>query len=269
MGAVHGVYLKYVGLSLVSYGGYSYLTTAADAGAIVGSSEAGAEVSSSLLSFAGRSIFAYSCFVNGTIAVLFKLRRGMSLIGKNRIRGTIPMWSYIIWAPFHLPTIAYTYLHALKDSNKKTNGKSKVPVASEVLPGWWVGGRYGHLLDKDWAGTIDLTVEFPEMCINRTEKYMLVASWDGVPPSPELLEEAATFAAEARKRGDVMIHCAHGRGRSTTVMCAALVKAGEVSTWEEAIKVIQKGRPVCKLNGMMRMALTEWQTTYVDGKKGV
>lgn len=173
MGAVHGVYLKYVAISIVSYGGYSYLATA-DA-TTFGDSEIGA-ASSSFLSL-GRSMFAYSCFVNGSIAALFKLRRGMSLIGKDRFRGTIPLWSYIVWAPFHLPTFAYTYLHALKDSKKKSNGKSNVvPVASEVVPGWWVGGRYGHLLDKDWAGTIDLTVEFPEMCKSVSHHCLLFRS---------------------------------------------------------------------------------------------
>lgn len=97
---------------------------------------------------------------------------------------------------------------------------------------------------------------------------MLVASWDGVPASPEKLEEAATFAVEARKKGDVLVHCAHGRGRSTTLMCAALVKAGLFSNWEEAFeKGIKPGRSVCKLNRRMRSALSEWQRIYVDDKK--
>ena len=59
------------------------------------------------------------------------------------------------------------------------------------------------------------------------------------------------------------------RGRSTTLMCAALVKAGLFATWEEAFeKGIKPGRSVCKLNKRMKAALTEWQRIYVDGKKG-
>lgn len=93
-------------------------------------------------------------------------------------------------------------------------------------------------------------------------------TWDGVPPSPSQLEEAAKFAVEARKKGDVLIHCAHGRGRSTTLMCAALVKSGLYDHWEDAFEDgIKPQRSVCKLNRRMRNALSEWQEIYVDNKK--
>jgi len=145
-----------------------------------------------------------------------------------------------------------------------------VPVASEVQPGWWVGGCYANELNRDWSGVVDLTVEFPERCIDRCKNYLLLPTWDGVPANPAQLEEAAIFAVKAREGGDVVVHCAHGRGRSTTVMCACLVKAGMFATWQEAFeKGIKPGRPVCKLNSKMKKALTEWQRDYVDGKKEV
>jgi len=104
--------------------------------------------------------------------------------------------------------------------------------------------------------------------MEKTKQYMLLPLWDGVPPNPSQIEQAAKFAAEAHKRGNVLIHCAHGRGRSTTVMCAALVRAGMFSTWQEAFeKGIKPGRPVCKLNGNMKAALSEWHKEYVDSKK--
>ena len=158
----------------------------------------------------------------------------------------------------------YTRIHGNNDKKKKV----VVPVASEVQPGWWVGGTYSNELNKDWGGVIDLTVEFPERCFDRSKSYLLVAIWDGVPPSPEKIDEAASFAVEARKMGDVLVHCAHGRGRSTTLMCAALVKAGLYATWEDAFeKGIKPGRSVCKLNRRMKKALTDWQAIYIDNKK--
>lgn len=233
-------------MSALSYGGYTYISNSGDASGMLTGAAA---------------ILKYSAIVHGTIAFLFKAERGMGIIGKNPSTGQIPMWSYLTFFPFHLPTKLYTYVHTKFSS-------SKVPVASEVQPGWWVGGCYSHELDKDWAGVIDLTVEFPESCINRTQEYLLAMSWDGVPAEPIRLEMAATFAVEARKKGDVLIHCAHGRGRSTTVMCAALVKAGLYPTWQEAFeKGIKPNRSVCKLNRRMRNNLTEWQTQYVDSKK--
>lgn len=128
--------------------------------------------------------------------------------------------------------------------------------------------RYAEVLNKKWAGVVDLTVEFPESCIDQCDAYLSIPSWDGVPATPEKIEEAAVFAAEARKKGDVLIHCAHGRGRSTTIMVAALVRAGLYETWEEAFeKGVKPQRPVCKLNSKMRRALSLWQSTYVAEKK--
>jgi protein-tyrosine phosphatase len=171
------------------------------------------------------------------------------------------MWSYIVWAPFHLPTMLYTKFHT---EHGKKHG---IPVATEVLDGWWIGGRYGHELKKKWAGIVDLTVEFPELSIDATKEYMCVPIWDGTPPTPELIEKAAVFAAECSKSGDVMVHCAHGRGRSTCVMVACLVRAGKFHTWEEAFKHAKQYRPCIKLNAIMRSALTEWESTYSDKKQ--
>jgi len=249
-----------------------------------------------------RLMFGYSTFINGMIAVLFKTERGMSIIGKDKQKGTIPLWSYVVFFPFHIPTILYTHVHTRtskyntnlqkqKDETemdyekKKTSSKPPVyeivPVASEVQPGWWVGGCYGHELHNDnnnnksglslssWGGIIDLTVEFPESCRSRTKHYLSAPTWDGVPLSPDDLEHAATFAVNSRKDGNVLVHCAHGRGRSTTVMCACLVKAGLFDNWLQAFEIgIKPYRPVCKLNKRMRQNLTAWQSQYVDGKKG-
>lgn len=253
MGAVHGCYLKYVALSAISYGGYTLL----------------ADDRTQL-----HNALGYSAILNGVIALLMKSKRGVWLIGKNQKNGQIPFWSYVMFSPFHIPTMLYTYIHTklgvhtIKNLKGGVIEKVKVPVASQVQKGWWVGGCYSHELNKKWGGVIDLTNEFPERCINQTQSYMLVAAWDGVPATPLQLEEAAIFAVEARKKGDVLIHCAHGRGRSTTMMCAALVKAGMYDTWQDAFSYgIKPKRPVCKLNSNMRKALTEWQVRYENPKQ--
>jgi hypothetical protein len=271
MGAVHGVYLKYVGLSVASYAGYSMIMSSSSSPTFSTTRSLTASSDLSLLKLGTAAVLGYSAILNGAIAVLFKLERGMWLLGKDPKTGQIPMWSYVLFFPFHIPTILYTHLHTRHGSMKvlKRDGGVKretVPVASEVQPGWWVGGWYGHELNKVWGGIIDLTVEFPERMI--TTSYLSIPTWDGVPPTPAQLEEAAIFGAEARKKGDVMVHCAHGRGRSTTVMCACLVKAGLFKNWEEAFeKGIKPGRSVCKLNSLMKKALSAWQEQYVDGKK--
>jgi hypothetical protein len=267
MGTVHGVYLKYVGLSALSYAGYSMLM-GDDASATDRNS------TKTMMDALPAMVLGYSTIINGMIAILFKTERGMAIIGKNKTTGEIPLWSYVIFFPFHIPTLLYTHVHTrigVHKSPETKDGKAKfnpVPVASEVQPGWWVGGCYGHELGKEWGGVIDLTVEFPESCRNHTKHYLSAPTWDGVPLGPEDLDAAATFAVEARKDGDVLVHCAHGRGRSTTVMCACLVKAGLFDNWKDAFeKGIKPYRSVCKLNKRMRENLTAWQAQYVDGKK--
>lgn len=284
------MYLKYVGLSALSYAGYAALaseagTTAAALDALgtylaatarlAGASASSADASAAFLRAFPSYALGYSALLNAAIAVMFKLRRGMGMLGKCPDTGRIPLWSYALFFPFHFPTYLYTHVHTRVGTYKKKSPdgvggteREIVPVASEVQPGWWVGGCYAHELDRDWAGVVDLTVEFPERLASRTQSYLLLPTWDGVPPNPEQLEEAAKYAVEARKNGDIIVHCAHGRGRSTTVMCACLVKAGMYDNWEEALeKGIKPGRPVCKLNANMRAALKAWQEEYVDGRK--
>ena len=295
MGTVHGVYLKYVALSAMSYYGYTMVTSSSSglsssplavlspSRLLFGPDDDGDEfrmassslssLSSSIVQLLPALILGYSTIINGAIAICFKLERGMGLIGKQRESGQIPWWSYIVYFPFYIPTILYTRIHT-----KIFRWVDQVEVATEVQPGWWVGGCYygkdwsakqqNHKQQR-WGGIIDLTVEFPEACRHQTKHYLCKPTWDGIPASPHDLEEAAVFALEARKYGDVLVHCAHGRGRSTTVMCACLVKAGLFATWQEAFEVgIRPKRPVCKLNRRMRQNLTAWQALYVDCKKG-
>lgn len=196
MGTVHGVYLKYVGLSAISYAGYSWLSE--------GNSDSAVGRPSGLYEL-GRLILGYSAVLNGTIAVLFKMEWGMGIIGKNKKTGQIPSWSYGLFFPFHIPTKLYTHIHTKFGKHKMKDpatGKSRydiVPVANEVVPGWYVGGCYGHELGKEWGGVIDLTVEFPETCRATTKNYLSAPTWDGVPLAPDELDRAASFGVEAKK----------------------------------------------------------------------
>lgn len=297
--------MKYVGLSALSYAGLQLILgrlgpldplplalASEEARALLATSGVTGGGLPHLFRLCAAAVLGYSALLNGTIAVLFKLRRGTALLGKDRERGTIPWWSYALFFPFHGPTYAYTHFHTLhgtmrppyaageEGAGTKEADRVTVPVASEVQSGWWVGGCYAHRLGKQWAGVVDLTTEFPERCRPHTARYLCLPTWDGVPCSPVQLEEAAAFCLEAREawtreRGgaggppQVLVHCAHGRGRSTTVMCAALVKAGAFATYEEALEEgIRPGRPCCKLNKMMRASLAEWQWLYVETKKG-
>lgn len=248
MGAVHGVMLKYVALCAASVSGARALGPAdPDDGWTCH------RVCSLLL--------WYSALTHLLISLFFMTCRGQWVIGKSAVTGQVPLWSLVVWAAFHLPTWLYTLVHT--ELGDKGGG---VPVASEVAPGWWLGGRYGYRLGRRWACTVDLTTEFPEGCIAHTAEYLLLACWDGQPPPPRDIERAAVLCAAQRADGDIMVHCAHGRGRSTCVMVACLVRAGLHATWRDAFEAIKPRRPGIKLNGQMRRALDAWEAAYQPKK---
>mmetsp|Transcript_71435 Transcript_71435/g.232127 ORF Transcript_71435/g.232127 Transcript_71435/m.232127 type:complete len:258 (+) Transcript_71435:84-857(+) len=251
MPTVHGVWMKYVVMSVASYATLYILAPPRVDVALLEDAEGLPFHKHCLL-----SLLAYSTVLNGVIAGLFRAEVGMEMLGKDETTGQVPLWSYMIFAGFHFPTWLYTALQATKD------GTVGISVADEVAPGFWLGGRYGNELGRTWDGIIDLTCEFPERSKGATDDaYLLLRCWDGVPPTPDQLERAAAFAVKkhSKKGGGILVHCAHGRGRSTTVMCACLVKAGLYKNWEEAFEACQAKRKVVKLNSKMRRALTAWQ----------
>lgn len=256
MGAVHGVSLKYVAFAGISaFAARWVMPMDIDQLLFADGDLQGLDNLQLLI-----GLYLYNVSViNLVIAVLFNLKLGMGLLGKDAASGAIPIWSYVLFFGFHCPTLVYTKLQRERDR------KTGVAPADEVESGWWVGGRYSHELGRRWAGTIDLTCEFPET--STQEKYLLIECWDGVPRTPDQLEEAAQFGIAAHERGDVLVHCAHGRGRSTTTLCACLVRAGRFPTWEEAFAAIKQKRKVVKLNSSMRRALSEWQAKYTTKVK--
>jgi len=135
MGAVHGVHLKYV---------------AASALCSVCAYHAGPD-GERIMPL--RSLLVYSAATHGLFAGLFVARVGMGILGKQRAAGVVPWWSYLVWAPFHSFTYLYTYFHTLHSEAHGT------PVATEVAPGWWIGGRYAHwrMPERRWRRPLDLT----------------------------------------------------------------------------------------------------------------
>jgi len=56
----------------------------------------------------------------------------------------------------------------------------------------------------------------------------------------------------------VYIHCAHGHGRSSVVLCAALIRAGLAPDPRSAMELAKRGRPRARLNERQRTALDAW-----------
>lgn len=111
-------------------------------------------------------------------------------------------------------------------------------------------------MNKKWQAVLDLTCELPKRTI--CENYLNLPSWDGNINFKDI-EKAATFVSENALNGPVLVHCAHGIGRSTTMMRAALVKAGIATDVDKAFHIIKKKRFVAKTSEKFDKLLYTWE----------
>ena len=74
------------------------------------------------------------------------------------------------------------------------------------------------------------------------------------------IDRGVKWALEQQAEGrPVLVHCAHGHGRSLVVMCAILVVSGQAGDFLEAYKIVKAARPKVRLNGRQHRALVQWQ----------
>ncbi|GAB5369760.1 hypothetical protein AAMO2058_001433400 [Amorphochlora amoebiformis] len=184
----------------------------------------------------------------------------VGLLGKGA-NGLIPWWSYIAFAPFHL-------LYQLRLHTRRA--LMSEPLASSDFRGvWHIGGwpSDGKRLPPMVQSVIDCTCELPrEFTVGRksmVKEYLCVPLWDAMGPTINQLDHAARWAVSQRSLNrSVLIHCAHGHGRSATVLCAALVASGEARSCLGALRTIKQYRPRARLNSAQSAALRAWADRY-------
>ena len=111
---------------------------------------------------------------------------------------------------------------------------------------------------------VDVTCELPCRVGGDIDGYHLVPVWDSHAASPDQIQRAVTWAMPYARDPAylVYIHCAHGHGRSGTVMGAMLIAMGEVDSVDEAIACMKQKRPLVRLNTRQRDALVAWSKSY-------
>ena len=77
----------------------------------------------------------------------------------------------------------------------------------------------------------------------------------------EDIAAAVPFLVDAAKEGPVLVHCAHGVGRSTATLVAALVEAGHFRSTDEAFAHVKQKRSVVKQSSRLKAALAAWEAT--------
>lgn len=170
----------------------------------------------------------------------------VSLLGKRR-DGSMPLWSPLIWWPWHLATRV-----------SAAAGRLRGEPYTEVAPGWYIGGwpETPELFD-DWPAVVDTTCELPRR-VPDDVPYLNLPTWDGTAPTQDAIAQGAAWATKQREAGPVLVHCTHGHSRSATVLAAALLMSAEADTWQDALAVIRRSRKRAHLTGSQRAALARW-----------
>jgi protein-tyrosine phosphatase len=74
--------------------------------------------------------------------------------------------------------------------------------------------------------------------------------------------EGVKYAMQQRSLGRaVLVHCAHGHGRSAEVLLACMITTGVYKNIDEGLAAFRKLRPKCKLNKPQRANLEAYLTS--------
>ena len=207
--------------------------------------------SHALLSYPVRYLLAHTSIAGAVVAaastkLLCKFTTG--LFGKSK-QGKLSLLCCGIFYPFQV-AIRTKLLYRRRHGTE--------PLYSHVVDKYWIGGwpNSPTALPDSEAAVVDCTCELPR---RHSNPYLCVATWDTHSPSIEGFDQGVEFATEQRKDGrPILVHCAHGHGRSAAMLCAILISAGKAKSINDAEAMLQRKRPRVRLNKNQREGLTRW-----------
>jgi len=164
----------------------------------------------------------------------------------KRADGTMAWRAVLPTLPFLLATWSVWYAARLL---------RREPPAHEIRPGLWLGRRpYAREVPPGVDLVVDLTAEFPiARAIRLQADVTCLPTLDGTAPRVQDLRRAVDLIRH--QSGGVIVHCASGRGRSTTIVAAYLIDLGEARTPHEAEAIIRAIRPGVRLTRPQRALL--------------
>lgn len=151
--------------------------------------------------------------------------------------GSLPLWSWLLFFPLLIYTIAVWHLVRLF---------SREPAHSEVTEHLVVGRRLlAFELDAEFNNYVDLTAEFPEpSAIRQLATYRSFPILDGAAPAPEAMRAVVA----SLRPGRTFIHCAQGHGRTGLFALAVLLSSGVVHSVEDGMRMLSTVRPGIRLS---------------------
>ncbi|PSC71447.1 dual specificity phosphatase domain [Micractinium conductrix] len=171
------------------------------------------------------------------------------IMGK-RADGTInPVHFTLLW-PYHVGLRAKLALQRRLSSE---------PSFSQVTDEYFIGAWPSEmaLVPTVHPAVLDVTCELPLQVV--PPAYLNLAVWDTHAPTAQQIETGVQWALAQRAVGrPVLVHCAHGHGRSATVLAAILIAEGKAKGASDAEALMKASRPRVRLNTRQRAALKQW-----------
>ncbi len=139
--------------------------------------------------------------------------------------------------------------------------------AHQITSSLWLGRRPRiDELPEGVTAVVDLTAEFAAAAgIVSRYQYFAFPLLDGSVPNVEQFDQWLT---QLPKEGALLIHCAHGRGRSFLLMAAWLLHSGQCETLPEALDLVQSKRPTAALNSEQAQFLVRYQQHLAKQRMG-
>ena len=162
---------------------------------------------------------------------------GARVFGK-RSDGSLSPWAALPMLPFLAVIRIVWRLQVLL---------SPEPCWSEVVPGLFLGrlplrGEYPEGIRL----VVDMTAEF-----SKPDYHPASAGYRCLPTLDAFVPDSGACDAlveEAFSAGSVFVHCANGHGRSAAFAAALLLRRGLARDVAEAMGIIRRARPACRLN---------------------